>query len=86
MKAKSEKLALIQSDADPCLLVRSDMICLVYVDDCFFFVPDDSNFNSMLHKLRKSSLSLEKESDIEGFLGVYLNTNHDDGFVDSKTL
>ena len=58
------------------------MICLVYVDDYLIFVPDDSNFDSMLHKLRTSNLSLEKESDIEGFLGIYLNTNHNDGFVE----
>ena len=82
LKTKLEKLNFIQSEADQCLFVRPDMICLVYVDDCLFFAPDDSKFDSMLDKLRKSNLSLEKENDVAGFLGVHLNTNHDDGFVE----
>ena len=82
LKIKLEKLDFIQSDIDPCLFVRPDMICLVYVDDCLFFAPDDSKFDYMLDKLRKSNISLEKENDISGFLGVHINTNHGNGFVE----
>ena len=53
-------LEFVQSPADPCLFIRPDMICFVYVDDCLFFAPDDSNFDTMLQKLRNEDLTLEK--------------------------
>ena len=52
LKSKLENLEFVQSPADPCLFIRPDIICLVYVDDCLFFAPDYSNFEDMLQKLR----------------------------------
>ena len=82
LKSKLEGLDFVQSSADPCLFVRHNMICLVYVDDCLFFAPDDTNFDDMLSKLRKSGLTLQRESDVAGFLGVQLNVDKDHGKVE----
>ena len=82
MKSKLESLDFIQSSADPCLFIRSDMICLVYVDDCLFFSPDDSKFGDMLSQLRKADLTLEREDNVAGFLGVHLNVDHTDGTIE----
>ena len=69
LKSKLEGLDFVQISADPWLFVRYNMICLVYVDACLFFATDDTNFDAMLSKLRKSGLILQRESDIAGFLG-----------------
>ena len=82
LKSKLESLDFIQSSADLCLFIRSDMICLVYVYDCLFFAPDDSKFGYMLSKLRKAGRTLEKEDNVAGFLGVHLNVDHTDGTIE----
>ena len=81
LKSKLENLEFVQSPADPCLFIRPDIICLVYVDDCLFFALDYSNFEDMLQKLRNEDLTLEKEDDVAGFLGVHLKVDHDKGAV-----
>ena len=58
------------------------MICLVYIDDCLFFAPDGSNFDSMLQQLRNVNLTLEKEDNVAGFLGVHLDVDHNNGTVE----
>ena len=82
LKSKLESLDFVQSTADLCLFVRHGMICLVHVDDCLFFAPDGSNFDSMLQKLRNIDLTLEKEDNVAGFLGVHLNVDHNNGTVE----
>ena len=82
LKNKMENVGFVQSDADPCLFVHQDMICLVYVDDCLFFAPDDSKFEEMLEKLRGENLTLEREDDVAGFLGVKLNVSQESGTVE----
>ena len=82
LKSKLESLDFIQSSADPCLFIRSDMICLVYVDDCIFFSTDDSKFGDMLSQLRKADLTIEREDNVAGFLGVHLNIDHTDGTIE----
>ena len=61
LKGKLENLKFTQSDVDACLFVCSDIICFVYVNDCPFLFPSDCKFDSMLNKLRKFHLYLEKE-------------------------
>ena len=86
LKSKLETLEFVQSPADPCLFIRPDMIYLVYVDDCLFFAPDDSNFDTMLQKLRNEDLTLEKEDEVAGFLGVHLKVDHNEGTVELTQL
>ena len=77
-----ENVGCVQSDVDPCLFVHQGMICLVYVDDCLFFAPDDSKFEEMLEKLRGENLTLEREDDVAGFLGVKLNVSQESETVE----
>ena len=58
------------------------MIRLVYVNDCLFFFSDDFQFGDMLSKLRKADLTLEREDNVAGFLGVHLNIDHTDGTIE----
>ena len=67
LKSKLETLEFVRIPADPCVFILPDMICLVYVDDCLFFAPYESNFNTMLQKLRNEDLILEKEDDVADF-------------------
>ena len=39
-KGKLEKNGFTQSDADPCLFISRDVICLIYVDDALIFYKD----------------------------------------------
>ena len=55
---------------------------VVYVNDCLFFVPDGSNFDFMLQKLRDTNLTWEKEDNVAGFFEVHVYINHDNGTVD----
>ena len=82
LKGKLEDQEFKQSTADPCLFIRNDMICLVYVDDCLFFAPDDCKFDNLLQKLREADLTLEKEDDVAGFLGVKLTVDKHAGTVE----
>ena len=58
------------------------MIYLVYVDDYLFFAPDDSKFYNLQQKLREADLTLEKEDDVAGFLGVKLTVDKKAGSVE----
>ena len=68
LKSKLESLNFVQSTADPCLFVRHDMICLVYVDDCLFFAPDGSNFDSMLQSFEMSTSLWKRKTMLPVFL------------------
>lgn len=48
------------------------MICLMYVDDCLFFSADRKLIEKVIEMLRSKELYLTRESDVEGFLGVYI--------------
>ena len=82
LKSKLEAFEFMQSPADPSLFIRLGIMCLMYVDDCLFFVLNDSNFDDMLQNLRNENLSLEKEDNVAGFLFVHLNVDHDNRTVE----
>eukprot|EP00957_Ditylum_brightwellii_P211270 15365977-Ditylum_brightwellii.AAC.1 len=42
LKAGLLKQGFKQSWVDPCLYIKNNIICVVYVDDTVFFAPDDS--------------------------------------------
>ena len=78
LKQALEKQNFKNSDFDECLFIHEKIICITYVDDCLFFAKSNDDINDMIDKLKKdSSLSIEFEDNVAGFLGVLLTKNDD---------
>ena len=56
-------------------------ICLVYVDEALFFVPERSFIEEVIWKLRQIDLELEVEDSVTGFLGIHKARNSERGIV-----
>lgn len=63
-----------QSEIDPCLFIKDDIICLIYVDDTIFFARDDETINAMISDLQRD-FDLTDEGDVEAFLGIKFQSN-----------
>ena len=70
LKAGLEQLGFKASAQEPCLYMKDDIICLVYVDDTLFFAKDDSIIDDHIRQLQNLNFDLTIEGDIESFLGV----------------
>ncbi len=77
LKGKLLEYGFTQSVHDPCLFISKTVICLVYVDDCLFFSPDQSEIDAWIEMIRKVGMNLNVEDDVAGFLGVLLTRNED---------
>jgi hypothetical protein len=44
----TEKLGFTQSDADPCLFISRDVICLIYVDDALLFINSTRTMRQLI--------------------------------------
>ena len=64
------KLGFHQSAHDPCLFLKKDIICILYVDDSIFLSPKDSIIDEHIAALKDLDFDLTDEGDIEAFLGV----------------
>ena len=70
---QSKELNFIQSDYDPCLFFGVHCIVITYVDDCLFFARDISEIDKVISQLRKQGMTLNKEEDVAGFLGINIS-------------
>ena len=69
-----------QSQLDPCLYLRGDVLFTVYCDDGIFFAKSDKAIDGAIASLQKPlkghpdghTFDLEVESDLAGYLGVKL--------------
>ena len=74
------KLGFVQSEADPCLFISKDVICLIYVDDALLFYKDQSAVTNLTDKMTEQQIEFREEEDVAGFLGVNI-TRKDDGTI-----
>ena len=81
LKGNLNKSGFQQSNCDPCLFISNNVICLVYVDDCFFSSNDQSNIDKAIEKIKGCGMDLSVEDDVAGFLGVLIKLG-DDGSVE----
>ena len=81
LKGKLIDIGFKQSSSDPCLFMKGDCVCVVYVDDCLFFAKNQSIIDNVIEGIREVFMALEKEDDVAGFLGVKL-TKHEDGRIE----
>jgi hypothetical protein len=77
LKEKFSPVGFKQSEYDACLFVSDRVICIVYVDNTFFFSPRQEYIDEMIVKLEASCLSMEAEDDVAGFLGVLIERRGD---------
>ena len=65
-----KSLGFIQNPIDPCLLMRSDCIIVVYVDDCGCAVKNKTVADKLISDLRQKGFALTIEGSFIKFLGI----------------
>ena len=63
------KRGFTQSNVDPCLFHKKDLILITYVDDCIVISPDDKLIDDWVEDMKKD-YALEDEGDINAYLGI----------------
>ena len=66
----------IQSEIDPCLFIKNNIICLIYVDNTIFFSKYQKHIDKMVTSL-KNYFDLTDEGDVYAYLGVKIENSHD---------
>ena len=74
------KLGFKQSEQDPCLFLKKDIICVLYVDDTIFFSKNDTIIDRTITSLKALDFELTDEGDVESFLGIKIDHNPDGSF------
>ena len=77
LKAGLTQLGFTQSEIDPCLYFKKDVICAIYVDDTIFWSPNESKIDSTISDLKALDFELTDERDVDSFLGVQIDTTKD---------
>ena len=75
MKGAFEASVFKPIPQDPCIFYGIGMIELIYVDDVFFFGPDQDKIDEVINELDDSDLLLNIEDYVYDLLGVKVKTN-----------
>ena len=81
----------IQSDHDPCLFLKDNMICVVYVDDTIIAGPDSDAIESLITDLgvakdeHRHTFELRDEGEVGDFLGIRIGKMDNTSFHLSQT-
>ena len=70
LKAGLLKQGFKQSQIDPCLFLKNNIVCVVYVDDTIFFAPDDSIIDKEISSLKSNGFDLTDKREVNSFLGI----------------
>ena len=79
-KQLTMKFGFVQSEADPCLFISRDIICLIYVDDALLFYKDKVAMDRLASAMKDAKVAFREEEDVAGFLGVHID-RRDDGTI-----
>jgi hypothetical protein len=74
------KMGFVQSEADPCLFISNDIICLIYVDDALLFYKDKESIDILVNKMKQERMLFREEESVAGYLGVHID-RRDDGTI-----
>ena len=85
LRERLESIGFVQSQCDPCLFLKGDVTCLVYVDDCLLFSRTKELLDATIEDLKDANMDLSREDDVAGFLGVLLKRNEDGTVTLSQT-
>ena len=64
-----------QSENDPCLFLKPNMVAFTYVDDCGIAAPTMKEIDKFVNRLQNRGFKLTKEGDFSAYLGI--NFHHD---------
>ncbi len=67
------KQGLTASALDPCLLISSNLIVVIYIDDILIYERTAVEIDILIDNLQKDDISLHKEGTAEGYLGVNIS-------------
>ena len=59
-----------QSENDPWLFLKPNMVVFTYVDDCAIAAPTMKEIDGFADQLRKKGFELTKEGDFSAYLGI----------------
>jgi Reverse transcriptase (RNA-dependent DNA polymerase)/GAG-pre-integrase domain len=65
-----QELGLTQSNLDPCLLYKKDLLVIVYVDDVGVAAPRDDLLDKFVSDLKSKGFELTREGSFSEFLGI----------------
>jgi hypothetical protein len=93
LSAIYERLGFKQSNSDPCIFLRKDMIIVLYTDDCLLYAQDTKDINSFVKTLCDNyKLTLNDPDSIDDFLGIHFSHQANSelhmsqtGFIDAVT-
>lgn len=81
----------IASNIDPCLFMKNDMICVVYVDDTILCGPDESALEQEIRGLgvnnleKRHAFQLRNEGEVGDFLGIRIQQHDGRKFLMTQT-
>jgi hypothetical protein len=81
---KLESCGLKQSKFDPCLFIRPDVMCVVYVDNLIFWSRNVTKIDRVAMELCKLGVALEQEDDAAWFLGFKMERDSNTGLLEMK--
>ena len=74
----------MMSKVDPCLFMTKNVIYVVYVDDCLFWSPSQSEIDNVIKSFKEDGTSYNWEhsngESLYEFLGIDIQTLDDDRF------
>jgi hypothetical protein len=73
-------MGFVQSEADPCLFISSDIICLIYVDDALLFYKNKTSIDVLTNKMKQEGMLFREEESVAGYHGVHIDRK-DDGTI-----
>ena len=79
----------VMNNVDPCLFMSKTVICVVYVDDCFFWARSKSEIDNIMKSFKEDGPSYNwersKGESVSEFLGIDINTFDNGGFQFCQT-
>ena len=72
-----KELGFVQSEIDPCLLIRHNMIIIVYVDDMGVAAKNEGLIDELINFLRSKGLELQREGAFQDYLGTSFSNQKD---------
>jgi hypothetical protein len=87
------RLGFKQSKSNPCILLRKDMIVVLYTNDCLLYARDTKEIDTFVKTLRNNyKLTLNNPNPIYDFLGIHFSHQENcelhmsqTGIIDSVT-
>jgi hypothetical protein len=76
-----KSLGFVQSKQDQCLLLRFDIIIVLYVDDAGIGAKEEATIDKLVQDLRDLGFELTKEGSFTEFLGIQMK-NRPDGTIE----